>query len=787
MGSDASVMTHPRSGGDVRFSACPPPITLPRVEQDRPITGERRAVTALFADVAGSTELASRLDPEDVVEVVGGAVRQFCEVVERFGGVVKDLAGDGILALFGAPYAHEDDPERAVLAGLEIQRVIAEHGKTVAGAAGVDDFGVRVGIETGLVVISSIGGGSHHETGATGDAVNVAARLQSHADVGTVLVGPQTRRQLGDEISWGPVRRLELKGQSEVVEAAVALGTKDRRVDLDIRLVGRVDELRTLTDPIDQLQEGKGRTVLLVGEAGIGKSRLLAETRRYAQDLGVAWIEGQCNALEETVPFAGVRDLIRAAASSVVVEGEAGATLDRLVGDELEPHDLDQMPDAARFKTLAAIATFAMEAARARPVVLCLEDLHWSDPSTLDAVRRLRDIAQDNRVLLVGTLRIAPGHESQVLMAEAEAEPTTIVLHLGPLENTDERQLLSELWGGALPAESQEVVLNASDGVPLYLREFVRSLRGGDEVSIGLRGVPPTLERLILGRLDRLPPRVRDVVSALSVLGGTVDLDVGHAMISGDDLDEALVELVHQGLMDVTTTTCAFSHGLIQEVAYSTLLRGRRKELHRRAAETLETFPREHTDATLALHWDQAGQSDRAIPHHLAAADKAEAVSALVEALLHVDAVVRATGTVDPGIDRDALILRRATLERRIGTFDAARADAERAVASARERHDRRSELAALEELGFILAGAVDYRAATPLFDEALHLAEVLGDPVHLVNCHARLSLAWTNRLRFDRGLEHAERALGDRTSRRVDRARGGGPRCTQTGGAPDR
>ena len=178
--------------------------TLVGWRQDGASSGGRRAVTALFADVAGSTELASRLDPEDVVEVVGGAVRQFCEVVESFGGMVKDLAGDGILALFGTPYAHEDDPERAVLAGLEIQRIVERHAESVARAAGVDDFGVRVGIETGLVVISPIGGGSHQETGATGDAVNVAARLQSHADVGTVLVGPETRRQLGDAVSVGP-------------------------------------------------------------------------------------------------------------------------------------------------------------------------------------------------------------------------------------------------------------------------------------------------------------------------------------------------------------------------------------------------------------------------------------------------------------------------------------------------------------------------------------------------------------------------------------------------------
>ncbi len=728
--------------------------------QEGSIAGERRAVTALFADVAGSTELANRLDPEDVVEVVGEAVRQFCEVVESFGGMVKDLAGDGILALFGTPYAHEDDPERAVLAGLEIQRVMGRHGETIARAAGVHDFGVRVGIETGLVVIGPIGGGSHRETGATGDAVNLAARLQSHADIGSVLVGPETRRQLGDGVSWGPTRRLELKGHSEVVEAAVALGRIHQPSDPGVPLVGRVDEMRVLIDAIDHLREGTGRAVFVVGEAGIGKSRLLAEARRHARSSKVGWIEGRCDALDENRPFAGLRDLVRSAPSSVVVEGEAGAIMRRLVGGERGREDLDRMPDAARFATLAAVAAFATEAARAGPVVLCLEDLHWSDPSTLDALRRLCEVARDSPVLVVATLRIVQGHESYLLLVGRRADPSQIVLHLGPLADHDERQLLHALSGGRLSTESEEAVLTASEGVPLYLREFVRSIQDSATAVRPERGVPPTLERLILARLDRLSPTVRDVVSALSVAGSTVDLEMAHVMVPGGDFDPALLELARQGLMDIGPSTCSFSHGLVQEVAYSTLLRGRRRELHQRAAEALEASPKEHPDATLAYHWERAGQPTHAIPYHLSAADEAQAVSGLVEALGHVDAAVRLSVEVDADADIGSLVLRRATLYRRIGDVDAAREDAERSLATARQRRDRPSELAALEELGFILAGAVDYRAATPLFDEALHLAEILGDPTGLVTCHARLSLAWTNRLRFDRGLEHAERAL---------------------------
>ena len=731
------------------------------MSQDGSSSGGRRAVTALFADVAGSTRLAAELDPEDVVEVVGGAVRRFCEVVERFGGTVKDVAGDGILALFGAPNAHEDDPERAVLAGLEIQRVAAHHSQTVGGPAGLDPVGVRVGIETGIVVIAPVGGGSRLEMGATGDAVNTAARLQAEAEIGTVLVGPETRRQLRDAILWGPTRRLELRGKSDVVEGAVALGTRERPADLEVPLVGRGDEMVAIAGVIEDLRRGTGRTIVLVGEAGIGKSRLVAETRTRARDANVAWLGGRCRALEEGTPFAGLRDLLRSS-SDFHAQGEAGSILRRLAEGEPAREEGGRSPEALRFGTLEAIATFANGVARRGPVILCFEDLHWSDPSTLDAVRRLRDVTRVDPVAVIATVRVVTGHASRALLTELEADPSAVVLMLGPLGQDEERHLLTELSGQTLPKETEESILSASDGVPLYLREFVRSLGGADADPTIARGVPPTVDRLILARLDRLPAATRETLTALSVLGRDIDLSIARSSVLRDDPDASLVELVRQGLIDVEGVSCSFSHGLVQEVAYSTLLRDRRRELHRRAAETLETSAMEHQDATLAHHWEQAGEPAAAIAYHVAAADDAEAVSGLIEALGHVDAAVRLATDVDADVDVDVpgLILRRARLHGHLGNAASAREDAEQVLAAARQRRDRHLELLALEELGSILAGAVDYRAATPLFDEALHLAEVSGDRAELVRCHARLSIAWTNRLRFDRGLEHAEHAL---------------------------
>ncbi len=220
---------------------------------------ERKVVTALFADVVGSTEITERLDPEDARELLGGAVRAMIEAVERFGGTVKDLAGDGVLALFGAPAAHEDDAERAVRAALEIVRTVSSDGATAV------PLSARVGIESGLVVLGPVGAGARIEYGATGDAVNVAARLQAHASPGGVLVGEVTQRGIRDVFSWGDERRLELKGKAEPVVAFDAIGVRDRpgrrpgAEPTETPLVGRGDELSRATELARRALDGPGR------------------------------------------------------------------------------------------------------------------------------------------------------------------------------------------------------------------------------------------------------------------------------------------------------------------------------------------------------------------------------------------------------------------------------------------------------------------------------------------------------------------------------------------------
>jgi class 3 adenylate cyclase len=285
---------------------------------------ERKVVTAVFADLVGSTALAERLGAEAIKLVVGEAVARIVVAVEELGGTVKDLAGDGVLALFGAPVSHEDDAERAVLAGLRIVHDIAAYGVEVERAWGVADFSVRVGVNTGPVVLGPLGAGARVEYSAFGDTVNTAARLQSAAGPGTVLVGAETHAATQPLFRWGEQRVLELKGKAEPATAFQATGTESAGTrirglpSLQARFIGRDRELAHARQALDSALEGAGGILLISGEPGIGKSRLLAELRHLFESApevdgrgNPMWLEGRCVSYGESLPYWPFRDMLR--------------------------------------------------------------------------------------------------------------------------------------------------------------------------------------------------------------------------------------------------------------------------------------------------------------------------------------------------------------------------------------------------------------------------------------------------------------------------------------------
>ncbi len=666
-------------------------------EQDTrtPPAEERRVITVLFADLVGSTTLAERLDPEETRLVVADAIRRIVEAVELFGGHVKDLAGDGVLAFFGAPVAHEDDAERAILSGLRIASEIADYGAEVERSWGIGEVGVRVGVNTGLVVLGSIGGGQRVEYAAFGDAVNVAARLQAAASPGSVLVADATRRLVETQYQWGDPTSLDLKGRTEPVRASVALrsaaGAERRRAESHTELVGRDREIATLDDVVGRVTAGTGGVLLLTGEAGIGKSRLLGELRERvvaAPSLVGAptWLEGRCVSYGESLPYLPFREIVRDWIGVGVDDPELrvrlalrrrvddlfgprapeiypylGTMLDLTLEPDARARVAELSPEALQYRTFEVVRTLVACLADRGPVGLVIDDLHWADPTSIQLTTSLLGVTEEAAVLLVFAMRSERDRPGWRVREQAGMEvPHRLVeLSLEGLGADAERRLLESLVGvGTLPAGLERRLLEEAEGNPFFLDELIRSITdAGAIVTDGERlsfvhevplHVPETVEQVILARIARLDPAAKRVLTAASVLGRRFGQALLEQVVDpGVEIRTPLTELQRLDLVRESRRwpqpEYRFKHALIQEAAYGTIVGDSRRELHRRAAGWLERRREEGGDAPLDLlahHWLEAEDETRAIRYLTLAGDRARLSWSLDEAIGHYRALL---------------------------------------------------------------------------------------------------------------------------------------------------
>jgi predicted ATPase/class 3 adenylate cyclase len=676
------------------------------------MVGERRIVTVLFCDVKGSTSIAEMLDPEEWAEIMNGAFRYLIEPVYRYEGTLARLMGDAILAFFGAPIAHEDDPYRGVRAGLEIIESIQPYREQVRRTYNLD-LNVRIGINTGLVVVGEVGSDLRMEYTAMGDAVNVAARMEQTAEPGTVQISANTHKLVSSLFDFEPLGEIELKGKTEPVQAYRVLRARpgavpERGIEgLHSPLVGRDRDLLTLQTCLNELMAGRGQIVSVMGEAGLGKSRLVAEARKWLhastsgfQSPALNWYEGRSYSYDASVPYAPFISLftslfgiapedkdtgeqkyaaVRAGVAQALpgYEDELAPLFAALLGIELSGEQAERVkflePPQMRARIFAAVRALFEAMARTKPTVLVFEDLHWVDPTSLELLEQLMPLTDSVSLMLLALFRPIKEDPSWRFheMASREYHHRYTPVALAPLDDNSARQLVANLLEiEDLPAKVRDLILTKAEGNPFFVEEVIRSLLDMKLVvrvnshwratrDIENITVPDTLAGVITARLDRLEEHTRQVAHTASVIGREFALDVLQEVHDVPQvLDDAVSSLQRRELVRekslLPRRVYMFKHVLTQESAYSSVLLSRRRKLHRQVAECLERRQPELA-YEIARHFLASGDQARALPYLTSAGDQASRANAVQEAIGYYSGALKILETVrDPSLARRA-------------------------------------------------------------------------------------------------------------------------------------
>jgi class 3 adenylate cyclase/predicted ATPase len=632
---------------------------------------ERRQVTVMFSDLVGSTALSARMDPEDLREVISTYQKCVADTVRRFDGFVAKYMGDGVLVYFGYPEAHEDDAAQAVRAGLELIGAVSslKHDAPLQ---------TRVGIATGLVVVGDlIGSEDAQERGIVGETPNLAARLQALAEPNTVVIAEGTRRLLGNLFELEDLGAKDLKGIAGPVRAWAALrasAVESRFEALHTagltELVGREEELELLLRRWSRAKTGEGQVVLLSGEPGIGKSRLTAALSEHIASEPHTRLRYFCSPHhQDSALYPFIAQLERAAgfvrddtADARLGKLQALLALDTPDDDDIvllsqllslpsSAADLNLSPQRKREKMFGAILNQLEAEARRRPVLMVFEDAHWIDPTS----RELLDLAVDQVRRLPVLLAVTFRPEFQPPWS-GRAHVTSLALNrLG--ERAGEALVHTLAGNAALSGEMVAEIVERTDGVPLFVEELTKAVLEstvqGDRIAAVLGAtsqtalsVPATLHASLMARLDRLGPLAKEVAQIGAVLGREFGYELIEPVAQRPEreLQAALDQLGESGLLFCRGvpphSTYLFKHALVQDAAYSTLLRGRRQELHARVAAALEAYFSdlvERQPELLAHHLTAAGNTERAVEQWLKAGQHAAARLAYLEAIAHFE------------------------------------------------------------------------------------------------------------------------------------------------------
>ncbi len=659
-----------------------------------PLAAERKLVTVMFADISGYTAFAERQDPEAVRELMNACFSCLAAIVGKYQGTVDKFIGDEIMALFGAPVAHEKAPESSLRAALEMMDALGEfngHHRT--------DLGMHIGINTGLVIAGAIGSKGREQYSVMGDPVNLGARLEDASERGQILVGPNTYRLTRDLFDFNTLEPISVQGKSdrvpvyELIRAKPAPKTSWGIEALQSPIVGRDEELQKLRAALDRLREGTGGVISITGEAGLGKSRLVAEVRQNHQQ-GITWAEGRGLSYAEDTSYSVARDMLYSLldaeydAPSAEVKVALRESVDRFLPDEPEetypylaylldlPLDepnaqrLHQLPpEALQTHMLDSFSRYVQFRSLAEPLVLVGEDLHWGDPSSLHLLRMLFSLTESAPLVVLLVFRPESERirtfDQSIRKARGDRYER---LELSPLSRDASRRLIQNLLQTEnLSSGICDLILDKAEGNPFFLEEVLRSMvdagvvvlekdRAVAAAAVEDIEVPDTLQGVVAARIDRLSTEDKRTLQTASVIGRVFQRRV-LAYISEQErtdysLDNSLRALLRREFIrlrelasryDTADEEYVFKHVITRDVTYQSLLISRRRELHRVAAEAIEALFPDRLDelaATLAYHCEQAGLPEKTAAHLHVAGERAVRVCAYHEAIAHLSHAV---------------------------------------------------------------------------------------------------------------------------------------------------
>ena len=647
-------------------------------QRDR-IEGERKQVTVMFCDMEGFTALSERIGPEEAYTIMDQVYEILIHKVHDYEGTVNEMTGDGIVALFGAPIALEDAPQRAIRSALAIHRAMVFFSDGIRGERKIQPVKMRIGVHTGPVVVGTVGNDLRVEFKAVGDTVNVASRIEEIAEPGTTYVSADTFKLTEGFFRFEGLGDRELKGKEKPVKVYRVLTPSTSRTRFDVSsergltpLVGRERELELLVDGLERAKTGRGQAFSIIAEAGLGKSRLLYEFRKTIANENVTFLEGKCLSYNRNVAYHPVIDIlksnfkIRESYGDFEIREKVKEGLRTLDSDEAStlPYLLDLLsvkesgidkillsPEEKKARTIEILIKIVLKGSELRPLIMVIEDLHWIDNSSEESLRYILEGISGARILLIFTYRPEFVHTWGGRSYHSQ-------LNLMRLSNRESLQMVAFLLGTSeLESNLAELILDKTEGVPFFIEELIRSLKDLKVIekkdamfclikNIKDIDIPSRIQDVIMARVDSLPEGAKDILQVGSVIGR----EFGHNLLKEvlENPEQELLSrlsvlkdselLYERGIYPASTYI--FKHALTQEAVYQSLLKSTYQKYHRMIAEALEQhFPeiKEAQPETLGHHFTEAGLADNAILYWKKAGARAVRRSSNIEAITHLN------------------------------------------------------------------------------------------------------------------------------------------------------